>query len=400
MGLIVLKFGGTSVENIEKIEKVAELIRQRQESGNNVLAVISAMGDSTDRLLEFSRKFTDRPDSRELDMLISTGEQQSGALLSIALNSKGVPAISLTGHQIGMITDGKFRNARIIKINHKKITDEFQNGKVVVVAGFQGVNQFEEITTLGRGGSDTTAVALASVLKADICEIYTDVSGVYNLDPGIAASGEKLSILTYDELLDLSYSGAGVIHPRAAELAKKFSVPLSIRSSYKEEEGTIIVQNAEGLDREEVYAITTKGEEVRVILEDVKLSGDFSDFLNNLRKEEITPAHITLETIESNPHITMVIDELVWTRLKPSLESGNFGMEYSNLHVDRDLSTLTVHGIGITVEKGIFNRVLNILVSKGVNVLSVTKAPRKLEFILSVGEIEEAVKEINMEINK
>ncbi|MDD3626738.1 MAG: aspartate kinase [bacterium] len=399
MGLIVQKFGGTSVGSIENILKVAERVAEKKRNGNEMVIVISAMGDSTDNLINYAYKFTNNPVSRELDVLISTGEQQSGALLSIVLNSMGLETVSMTGHQIGIITDANFKNAKILKINEVKIRDELNKGKIVVVAGFQGVNLFEEITTLGRGGSDTTAVALAAVLKADICEIYTDVEGVYSLDPNLDDKSQKFKTLSYDELLDLSFSGAKVMHPRAAELARKFNIPLVIRSSFSEDDGTIIVKNIEGLDREKVYAITLHKDEVRLIFNNFKVPGTFNDFLNELRKHGVAPDTISYEVLNEVPHVTMIITRHHLELLKKKLAKKELNFEYNDFSEEDNITTITIHGIGLTIETEIFNEILSVLSERQEKVLGINKESRKLELVLISSKPDELVKILNRKLN-
>ncbi len=399
MGLVIQKFGGTSVEGLEKLVNVADKVIEKKKCGNDVVVVISAMGTETDRLLSYAYKFTKKPNSRELDMLISTGEQQAGALLSIVLNSKGIDTISLTGHQIGIITDNNFKNAKILKINELKLREHLNTGRVVVVAGFQGVNQFEEITTLGRGGSDTTAVALGAILKADICEIYTDVAGIYSLDPNLDSESSQFKVLTYDELLEITFSGAKVVHPRAAELAKKFNIPLIIKSSFTDDTGTIIVKDVDGLDREEVYAVTLHKKEVRVIFDNIKFKNSFSEFLNDLRKHGIIIENITYEVLGDRPHVTIILENTIWEKLKEQLENKKFDISFSKYIEEVNISTLSIHGIGISIEKDTFNEVLNILRSNQLNILSINKESKKLEIIISSENPEKIVKLINRKLN-
>ena len=240
MALIVQKYGGTSVADLDKIRKIAQKLALLQKKGNQLVVVVSAMGKTTDALVEMIYDLSDNPPERELDMLLSTGEQVSIALLSTALESLGVKAVSLTGPQAGMLTDSKHSRSKILNIDPKRIMEELSQGKVVVVAGFQGADQKGEITTLGRGGSDTTAVALAAALKADVCEIYTDVSGIFTIDPNMVKNARKLSFISYDEMLELANLGAKVMHPRAVEYGKRYKVKIHVRSSFSEEEGTII----------------------------------------------------------------------------------------------------------------------------------------------------------------
>lgn len=240
MALIVQKYGGSSVSSPEKIKEIAKRVLATKRKGNNIVTVVSAMGDTTDELLELASQVNSHPPKRELDMLLSTGEIVSSALLSIALHSLGGKVVAFSGPQVGIITDEAYSKARILKIETERIRKEIREDKIVVVAGYQGVTSQNTITTLGRGGSDTTAVALAAALGADLCEIYTDVEGVYITDPQIIPEARKLERISYEEMLEMASLGAKVIHLRAVEMAKKYKVPLHIRSSFSKKEGTII----------------------------------------------------------------------------------------------------------------------------------------------------------------
>jgi len=236
----VQKYGGSSVSSPEKIKEIAKRVLATKRKGNNIVTVVSAMGDTTDELLELASQVNSHPPKRELDMLLSTGEIVSSALLSIALHSLGGKVVAFSGPQVGIITDEAYSKARILKIETERIRKEIREDKIVVVAGYQGVTSQNTITTLGRGGSDTTAVALAAALGADLCEIYTDVEGVYITDPQIIPEARKLERISYEEMLEMASLGAKVIHLRAVEMAKKYKVPLHIRSSFSKKEGTII----------------------------------------------------------------------------------------------------------------------------------------------------------------
>lgn len=240
MALIVQKYGGTSVSTPERIKNVAKRIVTAKKKGNRLVVVVSAMGDTTDNLIELMKKVNPDPPKRELDLLLSTGEVVSAALLAAALDAMGERSIAFTAYQGGIITDSIHTKARIKKVDTRKILQELGKGKIVVVAGFQGITSENTVTTLGRGGSDTTAVALAAALKADICEIYSDVEGVFTADPRIVPDARKLKKISYDEMLELASLGAKVLHLRAVEVARKFKVPLHIRSSFNEKEGTLI----------------------------------------------------------------------------------------------------------------------------------------------------------------
>ena len=238
--LIVQKYGGSSVADAERIRRVARRICDVREGGNQVVVVVSAMGDTTDDLLELVAQITDDPDARELDMLLSTGEQVSIAVLAMAIKELGQPVISLTGYQVGIHTNNNHSHARILDVESARLRRELDKGKIIIVAGFQGINEFNDITTLGRGGSDTTAVALAVALKADICEIITDVDGVYTSDPRVVPEARKLETISFDEMLEMAILGAGVLQPRSVELAMLYGIPLHVRSSFNQNPGTIV----------------------------------------------------------------------------------------------------------------------------------------------------------------
>ena len=254
--VIVMKFGGTSVGDADRINRVATRVIQAKNSGKKVVVVVSAMGDTTDDLIELASKISNNPGKREMDMLLSTGEQISIALLAMAISEKGHSSISLTGSQAGIFTDEIYSNAKILNINNARILKELKNGKIVIVAGFQGINSIGDITTLGRGGSDTTAVALAAALDANYCEIYTDVDGVYTTDPNIVDNAKKIEKLYYEEMLELASSGAKVLHLRAVEFANKHNVVLHVRSSFNDNEGTWVMDESKIIEKMERPVIT------------------------------------------------------------------------------------------------------------------------------------------------
>lgn len=254
--LIVQKFGGSSVANVEKIQNVAKRVTSYKKKGFDIVVVVSALGDTTDELIELASKINTEPSEREMDMLLSTGEQISVALLAMAIHKFKVEAISFTGAQVGIITDTSHTRARILKINVDKIREELKKGKVVIVAGFQGVTLTQDITTLGRGGSDLTAVALAKELHADECEIYTDVEGIYSADPRIEPLAKKIDAITYDEMLEMASLGAQVMQARSIEVAKKFDVPIHVRSSFSEKPGTMIIREVKRMEEVVVSSVT------------------------------------------------------------------------------------------------------------------------------------------------
>ena len=263
MALIVQKYGGSSVANAERIKNVANRIIATKEKGNQVVVIVSAMGDSTDELLELAKQVNPNPPKRELDMLVSTGEQVSISLLAMAIQAKGKSVISLTGAQAGIKTNDFYTKAKIVEIDSQRIKEELDSDNIIIVAGFQGLNEKNDITTLGRGGSDTTAVAIAAALKADVCEIYTDVDGVYSCDPRVVKNAKKIDRIFYDEMLSLAAQGAKVLHPRSVELGKIYGVKIHVRSSFNLNDGTIVEEVNDLLEKERV--VTGVAHDVDVI---------------------------------------------------------------------------------------------------------------------------------------
>ncbi|NDC63969.1 MAG: aspartate kinase, partial [Planctomycetia bacterium] len=268
MALVVQKFGGTSVADPQKIRAAAAKAIARRQGGHGVVVVVSAMGHQTDVLVDLARQVSERPSAREMDMLLSTGEQVSVALFAMAVHSLGHKAVSLTGAQIGIRTDSTHTRARIRSISTDHVRKLLDDGSIVIAAGFQGIDQHGNITTLGRGGSDTTAVALAAVLDADLCEIYTDVDGIYTTDPRLLPEARRLASISYDEMLELASLGAGVMHPRSIEFAKKFGVKVLVRSSFKEVPGTVILAAEESTPRP-ASGVALARDEARITLENV-----------------------------------------------------------------------------------------------------------------------------------
>jgi len=264
--LIVQKFGGSSVANPERLRRVARRVLATRRRGANVVVVVSALGDTTDELIGLARQVTTRPSEREMDMLMATGEQVSVALLAMAIQQLGGRAISFTGAQVGILTDNAHTRAKIININARRIQEALERGYIVIVAGFQGINPDQEITTLGRGGSDLTAVALAQALRADVCEIFTDVRGVYTADPRIVPRARKLSTISYDEMLELASLGAQVMQARSIFVAKKFDIPIHVRSTFVEEAGTMIQREVRAMEGVLVSGVTANKQEAKITI--------------------------------------------------------------------------------------------------------------------------------------
>lgn len=269
MALIVQKFGGTSVANLERIRNVAGRVAKTRDAGHDVVVVVSAMSGVTDGLIDLARKVCDRPEERELDVLLATGEQTTAALLAMTLRSMNYPAASLLGFQAEVVTDCAFGNARIIEIGATRMRELLRQHSIVVVAGFQGCDPRGDITTLGRGGSDTSAVAIAAALKADICEIYTDVDGVYSADPNVCSKARKIKTVSYDEMLNMASLGAKVLQIRSVGFAKKFNIPIHVRSSFTEEEGTMVIEENDAMEQVVVSAVTHDKNQARITLKKV-----------------------------------------------------------------------------------------------------------------------------------
>lgn len=299
MRIIVKKFGGTSVGDINKIRNIALRINQEMETDSSYVIVVSAMGDTTDQLTDMAYQLSKKPCKRELDMLLTAGERISMSLLSIALQEFGIVSISFTGSQSGIITDSHHGNARIIDVTAFRIREELIKHKVVIVAGFQGVSREKEVTTLGRGGSDTSAVALAAYLKAEKCEIYTDVDGIYSGDPRVIKDYQKLAEISYDSVLEMAYGGAKVIHPRAVEFAKKYNIPLEVKSSFTFKTGTFIIKEKLTMEEKKITSLAQKTDLIRLVVE-----ADSIQLLHSLNQ-----ANIDIYDFNINGNNTIIVQK-------------------------------------------------------------------------------------------
>jgi len=368
--IIVQKFGGTSVKDPERIKAVAARIKQYTDNGYSVVVVVSAMGKTTDVLIDLAKEITSNPSRREMDMLLSTGEQVSISLLAIALHSIGVDAISYTGSQIKLMTDGNFSNAKISGISTDRITKSLDAGKVVIVAGFQGIDNEDNITTLGRGGSDTSAVALAAVLKSRDCEIYTDVDGVYTADPRIIEKPKKLKEISYDEMLELARLGAGVLHSRSVEFAKKYNVRLHVRSSYSFEEGTIVMPMEEMVEKFVISGITAKQDEAKVTVRGIPDSpGIAAKIFNELGINKIYVNMIVQSTGYDN------LASISFTVKKDDLSSTidicnklNETLGGSSVEAKENISIVSAVGVGMLSSYGVAGKIFEVLSNQNINI--------------------------------
>jgi len=395
--LIVQKYGGSSVANIERIKNVAKRIARYKRQGYRLVVVVSALGDTTDELLDLAYKITDSPNERELDMLISTGEQVSVALLAMALHKMGIDAISFTGGQVGIITDYSHTKARIVKVSAERIRKELNKDRVVIVAGFQGVNPKNEITTLGRGGSDMTAVALAKTLNSSMCEIYTDVEGVYTADPRIVKDARKLSRISYEEMLELASLGAQVMQARSMEVAKKFSVPLHIRSSFSNAQGTIISKEVKAMEEVLVSGVTANKGEAKVTICDVPdRPGVAARIFRDIAAKDIN-VDMIIQNISRTGYtdvsFTVPLSELGKTKqvMKKVLKDVNA----KSVIYNSDIAKVSIVGVGMRSHSGVAAKMFEALASKKINIDMISTSEIKISCVINKKYADEAVRVIH-----
>ncbi|MCA0119793.1 aspartate kinase [Bacillus sp. RSS_NA_20] len=397
MGLIVQKFGGTSVGSTEKIRNAAERVIAEREAGNDVIVVVSAMGKSTDVLVDLAKELTDDPSKREMDMLLTTGEQVTISLLAMALQAKGYDAISFTGWQAGMKTEKVHGNARIVDIEEARIKEELSAGKVVVVAGFQGIADDLHITTLGRGGSDTTAVALAAALKANKCDIYTDVPGVFTTDPRYVPSARKLAGISYDEMLELANLGAGVLHPRAVEFAKNYQIPLEVRSSIENESGTLIEEESSMEQNLVVRGIAFEDQMTRVTVCGLS-SGltTLSTIFTTLAKQNIN-VDIIIQSVTSTNQTSISFsvktDDL--SKTVEVLEEYKGALGYEQIETESKLAKVSIVGSGMVSNPGVAAEMFAVLAQKDIQVKMVSTSEIKVSTVVDREDMVKAVEALH-----
>ena len=395
--LIVQKYGGSSVANIGRIKNVARRIARYRKNGHGLVVVVSALGDTTDELMNLAHEVTPVPSEREIDMLISTGEQVSASLLAMALHRMGVGAISFTGAQVGIMTDGSHTKARIMGVGANRIRAELKKSKVVIVAGFQGINPEQEITTLGRGGSDITAVALAVALKASVCEIYTDVEGVYTADPRVVKDAKKLSRISYEEMLELASLGAQVMQARSMEVAKKFSVPLHIRSSFNNKQGTIISEEVKAMEEVLVSGVTANKGEAKVTICDVPdKPGIAAVIFRDLAKADIN-VDMIIQNISRTGYtdvsFTVPLAELARTR--QVMRKIVKGVKAKGAIYNNDIAKVSIVGIGMKSHSGVAAQMFQALALKKINIDMISTSEIKISCVIKKKRAEEAVRVIH-----
>ncbi|MBC1401466.1 aspartate kinase [Listeria booriae] len=386
MGRVVLKFGGTSVGTIEKIKKTADQAIREFKKGNQVVVVVSAMGKSTDRLVDMALEISDNSSKREMDMLLSTGEQVTISLLSMALHEKNYEAVSYTGWQAGITTEPIASNARILDIDTETIQDALTQGKIVIVAGFQGISADREITTLGRGGSDTTAVALAAALQADKCSICTDVVGVFTTDPRYIKNARKLNQVTYDEMLELANLGAGVLHPRAVEYAKNYRIPLEVRASHEDEAGTMIEEEMTMENTKVVRGIAFEDKITRVTIHwDKKENMRVSKVFTTLAEHNID-VDIIIQGITGLGHgnLSFTIKTKALLETLAVLEEHQETLQYAKLESEQNLAKVSIVGSGMVSNPGVAAHMFEALTDNDIAIKMISTSEIKVSTV--VGE--------------
>lgn len=402
--IIVQKFGGTSVADTEKIKNVAKTVINEKKNGNNVVVVVSAMGHTTDYLVKMAKDLSKTPSTREMDMLLSTGEGVSIALLAMAIQAQGYDAVSFNAMQVGIFTENVHSKARIVKIQTEKLKRNLAEGKIIVVAGFQGVTEDGEITTLGRGGSDTSAVALAAALNAERCDIYTDVEGVYTTDPRIVPRASKLKEISYEEMLELAHAGAGVLHPRSVETAKLNHVPLRVRSSFKTNDmGTLIlgVEKME-IDRP-VTGVAADLSQARVVVCDVPdVPGQAAKIFSKLAQENISVDMIIqsyARKISNTNDIAFTIDSSDSDKAKETLENLKETLHCGDIQINSDIAKVSIVGAGMIDRPGIASTMFETLARLGINIKMISTSEIKISCLVEKADATKAVQALHDEFN-
>ena len=393
MALVIQKYGGTSVANIANIEMVAKKVIKAKESGNQVVVVLSAMAGETDRLISLAHQVADDPDEREYDALISTGEQITVTLLAMMLNKLGYKAKSLLGFQAKILTDQAYKKARILSINAKAIKSELKKGTIVVIAGFQGIDAENNITTLGRGGSDTSAVALAAALRADVCDIFTDVDGVYTTDPSICSKARRLNKISYDEMLEMARSGAKVLQPRSVEMAKKFQVPVYVRSTFSDEGGTLVTKEDKEMEREVVSGVTYDRDQAKITIVRVPDRAGIAARLFTPLAEH----NIIVDMIIQNASIDGYTD-LTFTVSRKDIKQANKLIEEvakdigaQKVEVDENVAKVSIVGVGMVSHAGVAAKMFATLAHEGINILMISTSEIKVSCVMQAKYTELAV---------
>ena len=395
--LIVQKFGGTSVANAERLRNVARIITETYKAGNDVVAVLSAQGDTTDDLLEKAAEINPRASKREMDMLLSTGEQVSIALCAMAIEAMGYPVISLTGWQVGMKTNRNYGDARITRIDKDRIVSELGQRRIVLVAGFQGINRFDDVTTLGRGGSDTSAVALAAVLHADLCQIYTDVDGVYTADPRLVKDAKKLDEITYDEMLELATLGAQVLHNRSVEMAKKYQVNLEVLSSFSGNPGTKVKEVVKTMEKTHVSGVAKDKNVARIALVGLADQPGIAFKIFSLLAKKDINVDIILQSIgrDESKDISFTVARSDADEAKAVMEEHREAIGFQSIELNKQIAKVSIVGAGMAHNAGVACKMFEALSSAGININMISTSEIKISVLVDERDADRAVQAIH-----
>ncbi|MBP7341720.1 MAG: aspartate kinase [Smithellaceae bacterium] len=384
MGLVVQKFGGTSVANVEKIKNVAQKAIREKEAGHDVIVVLSAMAGETNRLIDLAQSAADSPDEREYDSLISTGEQVTISLLSIVLNAMGYRARSFLGFQVRILTDKAYKKARISMIDTNAVSQELKKGTIVVVAGFQGVDEENNITTLGRGGSDTSAVALSAALGAERCDIYTDVDGVYTTDPNICANARRLDRISYDEMLEMAMTGAKVLQPRSVEMAKKYDVPVYVKSTFSDEGGTLVTKEDEEMEREVLSGVTYDRDQAKITVVHIPdKPGIAASLFTPLSERNISVDMIIQNvSLQGYTDLTFTVSKKDTKEAQKIVEAAAKEIGAKKVEVDDDVAKVSIIGVGMVSHSGVAAKMFKTLADEGINIQMISTSEIKISCVI------------------
>lgn len=397
MALIVQKYGGTSVGTIERIHRVADRVAHTQREGNQVVVVLSAMSGETDRLLKLAHEVATVPDERELDMLLSTGERITIALLSMELRARGVNARSFTGRQVGIITDGAHTKARITRVTADRIKEALKQGVVPVVAGFQGINEQSDVTTLGRGGSDLSAVALAAALKANRCVIFTDVDGVYTADPNIVPAARRIDRIAYEEMLEMASLGAKVLQTRSVEFAAKFNVPVEVNSSFKEGKGTLVTKEDADMEAAAIAGVTGDRNQAKITVIGVPDKPGIAARIFG----HVAEAHINVDMIIQNmsqaalTDLSFTVPRADLKKAVPIIQTVAKDIEAKTVSVTEAIAKVSLIGVGMRSHSGVAAKMFEVLSREGINIMMISTSEIKISCVIDEKYLELAMRSLH-----
>jgi len=399
MGLLVKKFGGTSVADLERIRGVAGRVAKARAFWERVIVVVSAMAGETDKLIDFAHALSPRPLGREMDLLLASGERIASSLLAIALDAAGIPAISLTGGQAGILTEGAHTRARVRSIRPERVVRELDRGKVVVAAGFQGVDEFDEETTLGRGGSDLTAVALAAALEADRCEIYTDVDGVYTADPRLVPDAKRLERISFEEMMELASLGAKVLQARSVDLAAKRDLPLVVRSAFAEGEGTLIIPESPGIEAPAVRGVSCDAKQAKLTASGVPdRPGIAASLFGQLAEKSILVDMIVQNVSENGlTDISITVNRDMAAEAERIMEEADEALGGAAVSRDDDIAKVSVVGVGMKSQAGVASRVFSALARSRINIMMISTSEISISVVVRLADAESAARALHKE---